>query len=446
MRIVSAPRGSSVAFKIAIAGLGTVGAGTVRLIQNSRDLLRLRCGQDIEIAAVSARMRKERGLDLSGATWFDDAVQMAQLADVDLVMELIGGAEGTARAVVEAALARGVPVITANKALLARHGRALAGLAEQKETHLLYEAAVAGGLPIIKVLREGLAANDMHSIYGILNGTCNYILSTMQASGRDFDDVLADAQRLGYAEADPSADVDGFDAAHKLTLLCALVFGRHVDFDRLSIEGIRHIRAADIRAAEDLGYKIKHLGVGRMVGGKLCACVYPCMVPVGDPISAVDGVLNAVVCHTGDSRGGDVGSAVLQGPGAGAGPTASAIVADLLDYLRGLRLPVFGVPVADLRTVETQTLAERAGAFYLRLSVRDQPGVIADVMAILRDCAVSVCSMIQHNSNPGEVVSVIIVTHSVSECDLNRAIVAINDLSACTEPLTMIRIANLQAV
>ena len=432
------------AFKIAIAGLGTVGAGTVRLIQNSRDLLRLRCGQDLDIAAVSARTRRERGLDLSGATWFDDAVQMAQVADVDLVMELIGGAEGTARAVVEAALARGIPVITANKALLARHGQALARLAEQQDTHLLYEAAVAGGIPIIKALREGLAANDIHSVYGILNGTCNYILSTMQDSGRDFEDVLADAQSLGYAEADPSADVDGFDAAHKLTLLCALAFGACVDFERLSIEGIRHIRAADIRAAGELGYKIKHLGVGRMVGGKLCAAVYPSMVPVGDPISAVDGVLNAVVCHS--DGVGNVGSAFLQGPGAGAGPTASAVVADLLDYLRGLRLPVFGVPVADLRPLETQTLAERAGAFYLRLTVRDQPGVIADVTAVLRDYSVSVCSMIQRKSNPGEVVSVIIVTHSASECDLNRAIAAINDLSACTEPLTMIRIANLQAV
>ncbi len=430
------------AFKIAIAGLGTVGAGVVRLIQNSRDLLRLRCGQDIDIVAVSAKTRKNRGLDLSGTIWFDDAVQMAELVDVDLVIELIGGAEGTARAVVETALGRGVPVITANKALLARHGRALAGLAEQKGTGLLYEAAVAGGIPIIKALREGLAANDMHSVYGILNGTCNYILSTMQESGRDFDDVLAEAQRLGYAEADPGADVDGFDAAHKLTLLCALAFGACVDFDRLSIEGIRHIRAADIRAAGELGYKIKHLGVGQMVEGKLYACVYPCMVPASNSISAVDGVLNAVVCHTGESQG--VGSAFLQGPGAGAGPTASAVVADLLDYLRGSRLPVFGVPVADLRRVETQTVAERAGAFYLRLSVRDQSGVIADVMAVLRDCSVSVCSMIQRNGNG--VVSVIVVTHPVSECDLNRAIVAINGLSACTEPLTMIRIADLQAV
>ncbi|WP_343563105.1 homoserine dehydrogenase [Kiloniella sp. b19] len=431
----------SKAFKIAIAGLGTVGAGTVKLIQSNLELLRRRSGHDIEIVAVSARSKKDRGVDLSSMQWFDDAVEMARTVDADLVMELIGGSEGIARDVVETALGRGLHVITANKALLAHHGASLARLAEEKGVSLAYEAAVAGGIPIIKGLREGLAANGVSNVYGILNGTCNYILTNMKETGRDFEEVLKEAQDLGYAEAEPSTDVDGFDASHKLALLSSLAFGVEVDFDNVYIEGIRNVSSTDIAAATDLGYKIKLLGITKMVDGKLSQRVHPCMVEEDAAIGQVDGVLNAVVCN-----GGDLGYAFFEGPGAGAGPTASAVVADLVDILRGLRLPVFGIPSSDLNKAENQEIVERFGAYYLRLTVRDQPGVIADVTAILRDHSISVRSMIQRNSNPGKNVSVIITTHDVAERDMRKAIDAINALEANAEPVNMIRIANVQMI
>ncbi len=296
--------------RLAIAGLGTVGAATGALIRGQAELLALRAGRPLALRAVSARNQtKPRGFDIADVTWFTDPVAMAREADVDVVVELIGGADGPARAVVETALAAGRHVVTANKALLAHHGNALARQAEQAGLVLAYEAAVAGGIPIIKALREGLAANALTRVYGILNGTCNYILTTMRETGREFADVLAEAQRLGYAEADPSFDVDGIDAAHKLSILSAVAFGAAIDFPAVRVEGIRHVSAADIAYADELGYRIKLLGIAHRSDIGLEQRVQPCMVPVSSPIANVDGVFNAVV-----AEGSSVGMSFYQGP------------------------------------------------------------------------------------------------------------------------------------
>ncbi|MEE8548529.1 MAG: homoserine dehydrogenase, partial [Alphaproteobacteria bacterium] len=305
---------------IAVAGLGTVGAGTLKLLQTHGEMLRQRCGRAIVVSAVSARDKgRDRGVDLDGMEWHDDAAAMAAQSGADVVVELIGGADGVAKAVCEAAIASGKHVVTANKALLAHHGTALALAAEAKGVSLGFEAAVAGGVPIIKALREGLAANGLSRIYGILNGTCNYILTTMRETGAKFEAVLADAQELGYAEADPSFDIDGIDAAHKLAILTSVAFGCEVNFPAVHIEGIRDISSLDIRFAGELGYKIKLLGIARLTGSGVEQRVHPCLVPLAAPIAHVEGVFNAVV-----AEGDFVDTTVYQGRGAGAGPTASA--------------------------------------------------------------------------------------------------------------------------
>ncbi|MBM3573873.1 MAG: homoserine dehydrogenase, partial [Alphaproteobacteria bacterium] len=313
--------------KIAIAGLGTVGAGVLKLLAEHAELIAARCGRRLVVTAVSARDRKrDRGVDLTGVRWYQDAAALAADPEIEIVVELIGGAEGVARQLCEAALDAGKHVVTANKALLAHHGTALATLAEGKGRTLAFEASVAGGIPIVKSLREGLAANRLSRIYGILNGTCNYILTTMREQRREFAEVLAEAQKLGYAEADPSFDVDGTDAAHKLAILTSLAFGAAVDLNGVHIEGIRHVSSLDIDYADELGYRIKLLGIARRTEHGIEQRVHPCMVPKGTPIAHVEGVYNAVV-----AEGDYVGRVVHEGRGAGAGPTASAVVADLLD-------------------------------------------------------------------------------------------------------------------
>ena len=328
--------------KIALAGLGTVGAGLVRLLQENSAALGQRCGRPIRISAVSARDRsKDRGIVLDDTvTWFDDPVAMAREADADVIVELIGGADGVALALCEAAFAAGRHIVTANKALIAHHGISLGEAAEAQNLSLGYEAAVAGGIPIIKALREGLAGNAISGLYGILNGTCNYILSTMRETGREFADVLADAQKLGYAESDPSFDVDGIDTAHKLAILTSVAFGCRINFEDIAVEGIRHVTALDIRFAEELGYRIKLLGITLRTKDGVEQRVHPCMVRQESPIAHVDGVSNAIV-----AEGNFAGSSVYQGAGAGAGPTASAVAADLVDIARGSRRPVFSFPV-----------------------------------------------------------------------------------------------------
>lgn len=308
--------------KIAVAGLGTVGAGTLKLLGEQAELLALRSGRALQVTAVSARNRNlDRGVDISGFQWFDDAVGMARSADADVVVELIGGSDGAAKAVCEAAFEAGRHVVTANKALLAHHGTDLAAKAEAAGVSLAYEAAVAGGIPVIRALREGLAGNRITRLHGILNGTCNYILTTMRETGRDFADVLAEAQKLGYAEVDPAFDIDGVDAAHKLALLSAVAFGARVDFAGVYTEGISQIAAMDIEYAEELGYRIKLLGISEMNHDGIHQRVHPAMVPIGAPIAAVEGVFNGVV-----TEGDFVGTTVLEGRGAGAGQIGRAHV------------------------------------------------------------------------------------------------------------------------
>jgi homoserine dehydrogenase len=433
-----------------VAGLGTVGAGTLRLLQDNAEVIAARAGRPLQVTAVSARDRKrDRGVDISGLAWFDDPVALAREAEADVVVELIGGSDGPAKSMVETALAAGRHVVTANKAMLAHHGTALALAAESAGRSLGYEAAVAGGIPIIKGLREGLAGNRVNRVYGILNGTCNYILTRMAGdegaganpqAGQDFEEVLAEAQRLGYAEADPSFDVDGIDTAHKLAILTALAFGCEVDFDSVYVEGIRNVSALDVAYADELGYCIKLLGVAQQVNGAIEQRVHPCMVAKELPIASVAGVFNAVVAD-----GDFVDTTMYEGRGAGAGPTASAVVADLIDIARGVTPPVFGIAAEKLQRLPTLPMGEHRCPYYLRLLVIDQPGVIADVAAALRDAEISMESMIQRGraEGEGEAVPVVIMTHDTQESQIQQALARIGALAAVVEPPRLIRIVDL---
>lgn len=429
----------SAPLRIAVAGLGTVGAAVVDILQTTGDLIAARCGRPVEVVAVSARNKgRDRGIDLSAFQWFDDAALMAREAEADLVVELIGGEDGPAKAVCESAIAAGRHVVTANKALLAEHGTALATAAETANVGLGYEAAVAGGIPVIKALREGFTGNRIQSLHGILNGTCNYILSTMRETGREFDDVLAEAQSLGYAEADPTFDIDGIDAAHKLALLASVAFGREVDFAGVHVEGIRHVSADDIAFADELGFRIKLLGIASETEDGIEQRVHPCMVPLDRPLAHVEGVFNAVV-----AEGDAVGTSVLQGRGAGAGPTASAVISDIADIARGAVLPVFSVPASELAPAQTLSIERRTGPYYVRLSVVDRPGVIADVSAALRDEQVSVESLIQRARAPEDPVPVVLTMHDTQEAAMQRALKRIGALDTVVDAPCMIRIESL---
>jgi len=425
--------------KVAIAGLGTVGAGTVALLRRNAGQIEHHTGRKIEVVAVSARDRaRSRTIDINGVPWHDDPVAMAGAPGIDVVVELIGGSDGVARQVVTTALERGRHVVTANKALLAHHGNEIAHLAESKKVSLGFEAAVAGGIPILKALREGLAANHVLRVCGILNGTCNYILSQMRETGRDFAAVLKEAQALGYAEADPSFDVDGIDAAHKLALLASVAFGSQVDFAGVYVEGIRHITALDIAFAQDLGYRIKLVGLARPTEHGLEQRVHPCMVPLSAPLAHVENVFNAVMVE-----GDFVGRLTLEGRGAGADPTASAVAADLLDIAAGRGAPGFGVPASSLKSRPSAPMARRSGAYYVRLMVVDRPGVIADITAAFRDEAVSMEQFLQRGRSPGEAVPVVLTTHDTVEASMVRALGRIGGLDTVVEPPCMIRVENL---
>jgi homoserine dehydrogenase len=398
-----------------------------------------RAGRPIRVVAVSARDRsRDRGVDLGPIAWFGDAVAMAHEAPAEVFVELIGGAEGIARAGVEAAIGRGRSVVTANKALLAHHGTALARQAEAKGVALAYEAAVAGGIPVIKSIKEGLAGNRIQSVYGILNGTCNFILSTMRKSRRPFADVLAEAQKLGYAEADPTFDIDGLDTAHKLAILAGLAFGAEVNLAGVHVEGIRAMSPVDIDYADELGFRIKLLGIARRTEHGLEQRVHPAMVPVRASIAHVDGVFNAVV-----TEGDFVGRTLMEGRGAGAGPTASAVVADLIDLARGERRPAFAVPASELKPMPSAPMDRHRGPYYVRLMVVDRPGVIADIAAALRDEEVSMEAMIQRARDPGEAVPVVLTTHETEEARMRRALARIARLDSVVEPPHMIRIEAL---
>lgn len=429
----------SEALRVAVAGLGTVGAETVRLLAERRDAIASHAGRPVDVVAVSARDRgKDRGVDLSRVDWAEDPMALAARDDVDVVCELIGGSEGVAKNLVEAAMGSGKSVVTANKALLAHHGSDLAGRAEAGGVTLAYEAAVAGGIPIIRALREGLVINEVSRVYGILNGTCNYILTAMRESGRAFDDVLAEAQELGYAEADPTFDVDGIDAAHKLALLSALAFGHAVDFGAVHTEGIRSVSALDIAYAEEFGYRIKLLGIAERTEEGVRQRVHPCMVAKHAPIAQVEGVFNAVM-----AEGDAVGTTLHYGRGAGAGPTASAVIGDVVDIASGRGAPVFGRPADALVANRQAPWETMRGGYYVRLMVIDRPGVLADVTAIMRDQNISLESMVQRGRDPHEKVPVALTTHEVDEAAMRKALAEIGKLDAVQEPPAMIRIVDL---
>jgi homoserine dehydrogenase len=421
---------------IGIAGIGTVGAGVVKLLAEHSRLLALRGGRRLKLVAVSARNRnKKRDVDLGGVRWERDPLALAEADDIDVVVELIGGSGGIARRLVQTALRSRKHVVTANKALLAHHGTALAAMAEKHGRILAFEAAVAGGIPIIKALREGLVGNRVRRLYGILNGTCNYILTTMRESGRDFGVVLAEAQAAGYAEANPSFDVDGIDAAHKLSVLTGAAFGAEVNFAGVHVEGIRHVTAMDIRFAEELGYRIKLLGLARETRYGIEQRVHPCMVSLAAPIAHIEGVFNAVVVE-----GDFVGTTMFQGRGAGQGPTASAVVADLVDVARGRTMPAFVVPAARLVAKKVAPMARHVGAYYMRLMVQDRPGVIAAVSGILAKERISVEGMLQRGRSQSGEVPVVITTHETEEAAMQRAVLRIAKLKTVAEKPCIIRI------
>ena len=424
--------------RVGVAGLGTVGGGVLKLLQEHRKDLALRLGREIIVTAVTARdAKKDRGVDLSQVTWLPDAVAVANATVVDVFVELIGGEEGPARIAVEAALKAGKPVVTANKALLAHHGAGLAVLAEKRGLALKFEAAVAGGIPVIKALRESLASNRIARVSGILNGTCYYILSLMQAEGRTFEDVLAEAQAKGYAEADPTFDIGGFDTAHKLAVLTSLAFGTRVSLKDVYIEGIEAIRAADIEAAEELGYRIKLLGVAQRTETGIEQRVHPTMVPVGSAIAAVNGVTNCVAIDADYA-----GSLTLVGPGAGARATASSVVADLIDIARGDTSPPFGVPAAKLAPYTQAALKAHAGGYYVRLSVYDKPGAFAAITTRMAEQTVSLESIVQRKTRnaTGGPVPVIMITHETTEQAIRTALDKIEADGHVNETPQMIRI------
>ncbi|WP_305097413.1 homoserine dehydrogenase [Croceibacterium aestuarii] len=422
--------------RIALAGLGTVGAGLVRLFETNGALIARRAGRPIEIVAVSARDRaRDRGVDISSFAWEDDMTALAGRSDVDVVVELVGGSDGPALATARRALKGGKALVTANKAMIAHHGLELAELAEAGGAVLRFEAAVAGGIPVIKGLREGAAGNRIERIYGILNGTCNYILSTMEQTGRDFGEVLSEAQRLGYAEADPTFDVDGVDAAHKLAILAALAFGAKIDFEAVDVGGIGSVRAADIAQAAALGYRIRLIGMAEVDGeGNLFQRVQPCLVPTGNPLAAVDGPTNAVV-----AVGNFSGPLLFQGAGAGDGPTASAVAADLIDIARGDSGPPFSVPAGELETLARADAGHRTGRTYLRFVVADRPGVLAEIAAAMRDGGVSIESLIQQGRpEEGGEVLVAMVTHEGREANVAKALALLEGSASLAEaPLVM---------
>ena len=402
--------------RLGIAGLGTVGVGVVRIVQTHAAQIGARAGRPVEITAVSARSRnKNRDVDLSPYAWEDDPVALARRADVDVVVELIGGENGPARALVETALANGKDVVTANKALLAHHGQALAETAETAGRNLRFEAAVAGGIPVIKALTEGLAGNAIRRVMGVMNGTCNYILTRMEAAGLPYDTVFEEARMLGYLEADPNLDVGGIDAGHKLSLLAAIAFGTRVDFDAVHLQGIGAISIDDIRLARDMGYAIKLLGVAQMTGRGLEQRMTPCLVPETHPLGQLQGGTNMVVIE-----GDAVGQIVLRGAGAGEGPTASAVMGDVIDIARGLRIPVFGQPAASLAPAPPAVVSA-AAPWYLRMTLLDKPGALAKIATALGDAGISIDRMRQYAHDDAN-APVLIVTHKASSDDIEHAL------------------------
>ncbi|MBL3577470.1 homoserine dehydrogenase [Rhodovulum visakhapatnamense] len=402
--------------RLGIAGLGTVGAGVLKIVQSRANLLAQRGGRPVVVTAGSARSRgKDRGVDLSGYAWEDDPVALARRDDVDVLVELMGGSDGPAKAATEAALAAGKDVVTANKAMLAIHGQTLAETAEAAGRVIRFEAAVAGGIPVVKALTEGLAGNQIARIMGVMNGTCNYILTRMEREGLPYETVFDEAQALGYLEADPTLDVGGIDAGHKLSLLTAIAFGTRVDFDAVELEGIERISIVDIRHAADMGFRIKLLGVAQMTGRGLEQRMSPCLVPAQSPLGQLEGATNMVVLE-----GDAVGQIVLRGAGAGEGPTASAVMSDVIDIARGYRVATFGQPAAGLESARPAR-ATVAAPYYLRMELQDKPGALAKVAAVLGEAGVSINRMRQTRHSE-TTAPVLVVTHKTTRDALDQAL------------------------
>ncbi|MCF2871907.1 homoserine dehydrogenase [Octadecabacter sp. G9-8] len=424
--------------RLGIAGLGTVGVGVVRIIRQQSALLEARTGRKITISAVSARSKdKDRGVPLSDYAWEDDPVALAKRDDVDVFVELMGGDAGPAKDATEAAIKAGKDVVTANKAMLAHHGQALAIAAESAGQVIRYEAAVAGGIPVMKTLTEGLAGNDITRVMGVMNGTCNYILTQMQATRQGYNALFDEADKLGYLEADPNLDVGGIDAGHKLALLSSVAFGTQVDFDAVELEGIQNITLEDIDAAADMGYRIKLLGVAQMTGRGLEQRMSPCLVPAQSPLGQLEGGTNMVVIE-----GDAVGQIVLRGAGAGMGPTASAVLSDVIDIARGLRLPTFGQPATTLKQARPAKAAVPA-PYYLRMQLVDKPGALAKVAAVLGDAGVSIDRMRQYG-HQDTAAPVLIVTHKVTRTALDEAMAAMAKTSVVQGDPVAIRIEEVE--
>ena len=423
--------------RLGVAGLGTVGAGLINLVGERPEFAP--AGGVCLVTGVSARSRSaSRAADVSRFTWFDDPVALAASPDNDIFVELIGGAEGPAKAAVETALRLGKPVVTANKALIATHGQALAVLAEAHGAPLLFEAAVMGGTPAVKMVREALVGDEIVAVAGILNGTCNYILSQMDSSGRSFADVLSEAQALGYAEADPTTDVGGFDAGHKITILAALAFGGAPTLETAEIDGIADIDLLDLRLAKDLGYRIKLVASAIRSPTGVSVRVHPALIALDHPLARVDGALNALFIE-----GRKTGRIFVQGAGAGAGPTAAAAAADIADVMAGARRPVFQLPATRLKPLATVAPGDAMGRAYVRLLVRDEPGVIASVSETLAEAGVSIDSFLQKPVEGASGVPIVLTTHVAPEATIAAAVTAMAALPTLLTPPRVIRIARI---
>lgn len=424
-------------WRIGVAGLGTVGAGLLKFLDERPGFAP--AGGQALVTGVSARSRsRPRPFDISKLAWFDDPVALAQSDETDVFVELIGGSDGPAKAAVEAALSAGKPVVTANKALIAEHGAELAALAEAQGAPLLFEAAVMGGTPAVKMVREALVGDEIKSVAGILNGTCNYILTEMEATGRSFAEVLAEAQRLGYAEADPTMDVGGFDAAHKISILAALAFGCAPNYAAAEIEGIDQVDLLDIHMAKDLGYRIKLVASADRSADGVLVRVHPSLAPLNHPLAQAGGALNALFIE-----GARVGRIFVQGAGAGAGPTAAAVAADIADVMTGAVRPVFQAPAQTLQPFEPVDPSKNLSRAYLRFLVKDEPGVIAAVSETLAEAGVSIESFLQKPVENANGVPIVLTTHAVAESVLTAAIARIADLPAVLESPRMLRIARI---
>ncbi len=427
--------------RLGIAGLGTVGVGVLDMLRDNGAALNRQAGCEVVVTAVSARSRRNDrgGHDISTYEWFDDPVELAKSDKIDTFVELIGGEDGPAKAAVEAALKAGKDVVTANKALLAHHGAALAQLAEENNACLNFEAAVAGGIPIVKTMRESLAGNGIKKVFGIVNGTCNYILTKMEKEGRDFADVLSEAQELGYAEADPAFDIGGIDAAHKVACLTSLAFGTQTDFDSIFIEGIESITLADIKNADSLGYKIKLLGVSLKTADGIEQRVHPTLVPKGSPIAEVDGVFNAV-----GLVGDFVDELMLMGRGAGAHPTASSVVGDIADIARGKKVPVFGIPASQLSPYKLARMRAHEGGYYVAMDLYDKPGSVAFIAKAFCEAEISIERIDQRAPVDTGVekptAPFILITHDTLESAMRSVLAEIGNAEYCAGEPRMIRI------